>query len=51
VAVKTDKDIDLSDIDLIDEFFVGREAVFNEIVNCYSGKDLTLCIYFIKDRE
>lgn len=51
MAVKTDKDFDLSDIDLIDEFLAGREAAFNEIVYRYSGKVLTLCTYFIKDRE
>ena len=45
------KQLDVTDLELIDEFLSGREGAFNELVSRYSGKVLTLCMYFLKDRE
>jgi RNA polymerase sigma-70 factor (ECF subfamily) len=45
------KEYELTDLELIDEFLAGREGAFNELVSRYSGKVLTMCMYFLKDRD
>lgn len=42
---------DLADETLVDEFRAGREWAYNELVRRYSGKVLTLCTGFLRDRE
>ncbi len=42
---------EINDLELIEEFKAGKEWAFNELVRRYSAKVLTLCTYYLKDRE
>jgi len=47
----TDGHDHISDVELIEAFKAGKEWAFNELVRRYSGKVLTLCTYYLKDRD
>ena len=42
---------EISDLELVEEFKAGKEWAFNELVRRYSTKVLTLCTYYLKDKE
>ena len=46
-----DRHEEISDLELVDEFKAGKEWAFNELVRRYSTKVLTLCTYYLKDKE